>query len=105
LIDNVRVEVAAPEPTNDADFNEDGTIDSGDYTAWRKFNPLASGATQTTGDANGDGDNDNDDYLDWVETYGMASPGAGGGGAVPEPTSAFIAMIALVAGACCRRRC
>ena len=26
-------------PTNDADFNNDGTINAADYPAWRKFNP------------------------------------------------------------------
>jgi autotransporter-associated beta strand protein len=83
-------------PTNDADFNNDGTINAADYVAWRKFNPRVSGATQVTGDADGDGDNDNTDYAEWMENFGEASPGAGGGGAVPEPSSAAIIGLIMV---------
>jgi hypothetical protein len=91
--------------TNDADFNDDGFINAGDYPAWRKFNPLATGATQITGDANGDGDNDDNDYLDWKATYGQSSPGAGGGGsgAVPEPTGFVMLLLGLAALAGRRR--
>jgi MprA protease rhombosortase-interaction domain-containing protein len=89
--------------TNDADFNNDGTIDAADWVAWRKFNPMASGATQTTGDANGDGDNDAADEALWTTTFGQASPGAGGGGAVPEPSTVAMLMIGLAAFAARRR--
>jgi hypothetical protein len=83
-------------PTNDADFNNDSTINAADYPAWRKFNPLASGATQSTGDADGDGDNDNTDYAEWIENFGEASPGGGGSGAVPEPSSAVMLSLTLI---------
>jgi hypothetical protein len=59
---------------SDGDFNDDGFVDAADYVEWRKTNsgdPLA--------------------YDDWVRTFGMPSPGAGGGnGAVPEPTGALL---------------
>lgn len=103
---NLSVTAAA---TNDADFNGDGAIDAADYVVWRKFNPIATGATQATGDADGDGDNDGDDYRDdvdntgWYNTYGEPSPGSGGGGAVPEPSTLALLAIGLAAFAGRRR--
>jgi hypothetical protein len=101
--DNIHVEYIPFSPSaNDADFNEDGEIDAADYTAWRKFNPLATGATQSTGDADGNETNDNLDYEKWVQTYGQPSPGGGGSGAVPEPST--IVMLALGLAALAGRR-
>jgi hypothetical protein len=102
--DNFKLEYidgVAP-PTNDSDFNEDGVIDTADYTAWRKFNPLATGATEATGDADGDGDNDDLDYAEWVENYGGSSP-TGGSGAVPEPAGVVMLLVGLAALAIRRR--
>jgi autotransporter-associated beta strand protein len=99
LVDNgsvINLLVTTAGPTNDADFNNDGTIDAADYAAWRKFNPRLTGATETTGDADGDGDNDDTDYAEWVENFGEASPGGGGSGIVPEPSSIALFSFAVV---------
>jgi hypothetical protein len=101
--DNFKIELFPAAPGNDADFNGDGVIDAADYPVWRKYNPIATGATQATGDADGDGDNDDDDYLDWVETYGQSSPGSGGSGAVPDPAGVVMLLMALAALAIRRR--
>jgi autotransporter-associated beta strand protein len=65
----------------DADYNADGVIDAADYVAWRK-DPAANG-----GDPAG--------YVLWTQQFGQASPGAGGGGAVPEPTTIGLVLIGL----------
>lgn len=72
----------------DADYNEDGAIDAADYVLWRK-NPILHG-----GDPGG--------YNLWRQQFGQPSPGAGGGGAVPEPAS--LAMLAIGLAALCFRR-
>jgi fibronectin-binding autotransporter adhesin len=81
---------------NDADFNGDGIIDAADYVVWRKFNPATGTGTQETGDANGDTNVDELDYDEWVETFGSASPGGGGSGAVPEPCALALLTIAAL---------
>jgi autotransporter-associated beta strand protein len=92
--------------TNDADFNNDGTIDAADWVAWRKFNPTATGATQAMGDANGDGDNDAGDEAQWTSTFGQASPASGGSGpvGVPEPTGLMLLLGSSLALASATRR-
>jgi hypothetical protein len=104
--DNVLLQLNPPAPPAvNADFNDDGVIDAADYVVWRKFNPLASGATQGTGDADGDSDNDDTDYAEWFERFGQPSPGGGGGGgAVPEPSTIALLMIGVAALAGGRRR-
>jgi hypothetical protein len=85
---------ASPDPEDDADadYNGDGTIDAGDYVAWRKL-PGNFG-----GDPAG--------YDAWRMTFGEASPGAGGGGSggVPEPASMMLAFLGLAAVAFFRTR-
>jgi hypothetical protein len=71
--------VAAP----DADYNNDGIIDAADYVLWRKT-PANFG-----GDPGG--------YNNWKQNFGEPSPGSGGGGAVPEPTT--IMLVGLFASA------
>jgi hypothetical protein len=96
--DNVLVQLNPPEaPPVNADFNGDGTIDAADYVAWKKFNPRASGATPAMGDADGDGDNDDTDYALWQENFAEASPGSGGGGAVPEPSTISLMLLGMAA--------
>jgi hypothetical protein len=106
--DNVLVEYIQFVPTNSADFNGDHVIDASDYAVWRKFNPIASGATQATGDANGDGDNDGSDYDAWRATFGNAVGAGSGGGLsgsnVPEPASFVMAVLATAFGVVARRR-
>jgi hypothetical protein len=72
----------------DGDYNEDGVVDGADYVAWRKT-PSAFG-----GDPAG--------YNTWRQNFGEG--GAGGGGAVPEPTGALLAVFALASFSTVRGR-
>jgi autotransporter-associated beta strand protein len=83
---------------NDADFNDDGIIDAGDYVVWRKFN--GGPGTQFTGDATGDGNVNDLDYDEWFENFGSPAipPPPGNSGAVPEPTTlALLSIFAIIA--------
>jgi hypothetical protein len=70
----------------DADYNEDGVIDSADYVAWRKL------------DINGA-----DGYEAWVRSFGEAAGSGGNASQVPEPTFTLLLNIAPVI-ALARRR-
>jgi hypothetical protein len=78
----------APPEEDDADYNEDGTIDAADYVAWRKFQSQFGGEPG---------------YQLWKQQFGQASPGAGGGGAVPEPAGAVLLAIGIALFAGSRR--
>jgi hypothetical protein len=78
LLDMITVHVEDV-PEFDGDYNHDGVVDGADYVMWMK-----------TDSANTDG------YAAIVQNFGNSSPGSGGG-AVPEPTSAVLAIIAIVA--------
>jgi autotransporter-associated beta strand protein len=73
------------------DFNNNGSVDAGDYVLWRKGGPLQN-EVDTPGTVNGQ------DYLDWRARFGNP-PGSGSGGslgagAVPEP--ATLVLLALI---------
>ena len=73
------------------DFNNDGMVGNADYVVWRK----GLGTTYTPAD-----------YDVWRTHYGEtpnAGPGAGAGGAIPEPTSVALLLIGWLP-LCCRRR-
>jgi hypothetical protein len=61
------------------EFNNDGVVDVADYVWWRKSDGSAQG------------------YQDWLENFGMSSPGSGGNvvAGVPEPGVAVLVMIAV----------
>jgi len=104
LFDNIKVESLGA--GNNADFNGNGTIDAADFVLWRKNNGLASGAIQPQGDADGDMDVDLEDYDLWHASFGNPFPGSHGDGAVgavPEPGSSVLWLIAA-AGVFVRRR-
>jgi hypothetical protein len=60
-----------------ADFNDDGFVDMGDFIVWAKSNGLTVPAG-TLGDANYDTLVNDDDYTIWQQQFGT-SPGSGGG--------------------------
>jgi hypothetical protein len=73
------------------DFNDDGVVDSGDYTTWR--NGLGSLFTMA-------------DYTIWKSHFGQeagAGSGRGAGAAVPEPSVASLICIAAIALLAARR--
>jgi len=76
-----------------ADFNGDSIVDSGDYIVWRKNVGLTSGATQSQGDANGDGAVDSTDYDIWRSQFGT-SPGLGSDSTMSSMTAVGAAFSA-----------
>jgi len=93
------IEVGVP-----GDYNNDGTVDAGDYVRWR--NNLGD---PTEADINNNGDGGGvtiSDYSYWKARYG--NPGSGGGGlsntSVPEPASVVLILMSIVVGARFRRR-
>lgn len=101
--DDVRLDVR---PVFDGDYNFDGTVDSADYTVWRRS--LGS-STNLSADGDDSGLIDEADFLVWRSNYG--APGTAVAGVanavavVPEPAAACLAGIALLtSGVLCRRR-
>lgn len=89
----------------DADFDGDSDIDGDDLEGWE-----GAYGSNSEGDADSDGDSDGADYLAWQQGY--TGPGDLQALAVPEPTSAALAVgcLALVAlnrrgGVSCRGNC
>ena len=70
----------AEAPDQPGDFNKDGTVDAADYVAWRKTDDTPTG------------------YTDFFENFGEPGAGASGpvNGAVPEPTTACLLLVAAM---------
>jgi PEP-CTERM motif len=81
------------------DYNNNGTVDAADYVAWRKGGTL-SNEVDTPGTVNAA------DYTEWRARFGNVSgSGSGlGAGAVPEPSSALLALLAGLATVASWRR-
>jgi hypothetical protein len=78
-------------PIFDADFDDDGDVDSTDLAIWRNAYNL-----NQLGDADGDNDSDGRDFLIWQRQFGSAPFTALSANlAVPEPTS-----LVLLLGVC-----
>jgi hypothetical protein len=83
----------------DGDYSNDHTVDQADYLVWRKY---LDSLTAYFADGNLDGVVDLDDRLVWEENFGVtltlpffSGSGSGGAaGAVPEPASAVLALLA-----------
>lgn len=83
------VTLIEPLPPEDANFNDDLTVDGVDLSIWEQNFGTASGATNMIGDADGDEDVDGLDFLIWQQQFGsgaLVAPQA-----VPEPTSCLLA--------------
>jgi len=85
----------------EADYDEDGDVDSADLDRWEMNFGLASGAAHTQGDGDDDGDVDGADFLTWQRQLGGAPPVVARAAAVPEPTSLAMFCIAAL-GRCLR---
>jgi GH25 family lysozyme M1 (1,4-beta-N-acetylmuramidase) len=90
------------------DYNDDGTVDAGDYIVWRKTMgqkvPL-----YTRADGNGNTIIDSSDLAVWKSNFGRTYSGSGSGqgnshSAIPEPTSAVPLAIGATALLLSRRR-
>jgi len=87
----VQLQVVA-KPNFEADFDDDGDVDSTDYEIWRHAFQL-----NQLGDATGDNISDAADYVLWRKQLG-SHPGAGSGSladgaAVPEPSAALMLLL------------
>ena len=90
------------------DYNGDGVVASDEYQVWRT---ILGDTTALLADGNGNNVVDTSDYLTWRKNQGRTwqdlSPGSGagvGGGTVPEPTAAVLAMLASFCTLILRRR-
>ncbi|MEM6855396.1 MAG: matrixin family metalloprotease [Planctomycetota bacterium] len=71
------------------DYNNDGFVDSADYTVWSDlFGTLVEAGTSA--DGNGDGVIDAADYTVWADSFGDASGVGLAGFPIPEPTSMLL---------------
>ena len=70
-----------------ADFNESGVVEAGDYVLWRKSNGTTV-ARGTQGDANSDGFVDDDDFVVWRQQFGNTILATGSGAGLEEAAPA-----------------
>jgi hypothetical protein len=90
-----------------ADFDNSGTVNSGDLFLWDLGFGFPSGAGQIDGDADADRDVDATDFLSWQRDLGwsQATPAVRvASAAVPEPTAGLLALAAFGALGWARRR-
>jgi hypothetical protein len=105
VVDNIKLElidVVAP-PSNNADFNNDNVVDGADFLIWQKGLGLTGQTDKTNGNANTDQVVDAADLAVWASKFGGA-PAVGAVAAVPEPATAALAAVAILAGLAVRRR-
>jgi hypothetical protein len=101
-IESMRVMLPAP-PGVPGDYNDDGTVDAADYADWRKHN----GTATTLPNDDTPGNVGADDYTRWMANFGNTAgsgAAAGGAGAVPEPASSLLVVLALGILAAFRRQ-
>jgi hypothetical protein len=67
-----------PAATLAGDYNGDGTVDAADYVVWRKTDGTQAG------------------FNLWRANFGMPLPGGGAGGAVPEPSTVSLMLLAIL---------
>jgi hypothetical protein len=95
------------------DYNNNGVVDTADYTVWRNTLATSYSTAYTGADGNGDKLVNNADYDIWKANFGKSdliytSPGSGGlAASVPEPGSALMLALAValltISPRCCAR--
>ncbi len=91
------VRILLPTPAGQiGDYNNNGIVDAADYTVWRNNVGQPGTTLQHRDPNNGTGVVSQDDYNSWKANFG-AGGGAGGvgGGAVPEPGTVALALVAM----------
>lgn len=94
----------AAAPVNDADFNDDGTVDGGDFITWQRGFGISGQTTSVSGDANGDGVVDAADLAAWQSQFDNAASFASTNAVVPEPALRWLLAPAFLASIRLRRR-
>lgn len=87
-----------------ADFNEDGDVDGLDFLAWQQNVGTLLGATHADGDADGDQDVDAGDLALFEAQYGPGAPLAANIFGVPEPGTAALSVLSILAYALTSRK-
>lgn len=103
--DNIllQLQAAAVIPGGDnADFNGDDIVDGNDFLIWQRN--FGSAGTPTTGDANGDLAVNGLDLDLWKTQFGTNPNAAPAVAAIPEPATASLAAVAMLAGLAYARR-
>lgn len=77
-----------------ADFDEDGDVDSDDFTAWDANFGLTS-TTHMTGDADADTFTTGADFLTWQQQFDGSSAPSPGLAPIPEPATLMLAILGL----------
>jgi hypothetical protein len=88
--------LAVTAPVTDADFNNDGSVDGADFLIWQRGFGINSGATNAQGDADLNGQVNSADLTLWKASFG-GTQSVAAAGAVPEPGSLGLAILALAA--------
>lgn len=78
----------------EGDFDQNGVVDSPDLTLWAA--QFGGNAGPGSGDADGDGRAEGRDLLIWQAQFGAAVAVPLGGSAIPEPSTASLALVALL---------
>jgi hypothetical protein len=86
-----------------ADYNGDGFVTPADYTVWR--NTRGQQGSRLAADATGNGVVDLSDYYVWKAEYAQALTAHVAQGAIPEPTTAVLVLVAAVTAAAAPLRC
>lgn len=94
LIDNIHY--STRDDILDGDYNDDGNVDSADYSLWRDAFDHAGSLPNDLSKGIG-----RDDYTRWALNYGATLPLGVRGAPVPEPSSLLLLLLAAVA-ACVR---
>jgi MYXO-CTERM domain-containing protein len=101
-IDHMSVMLPAPAGVA-GDYNNDGVVDAADYAVWRAN--LGTTFALPNRDTTNSGNVNQQDFTFWKSRFGANSgSGASGVGAVPEPASWLLALMAVGGFAAVRRR-
>jgi hypothetical protein len=96
------VQVTATTPLKIGDYNQNGIVDAADYTVWRDH--LGQSFALANRDPGNSGAINASDYTSWKSHFGNSGSGASISGAVPEPSSMGLAILAtILLGLNCRR--
>jgi hypothetical protein len=91
------------QPFPDADFDDDGDIDGGDFLVWQRG--FGGSGTNQTGDADGNGLVDGADLAIWEDMYGIGGGLSSASVVVPEPSSCILLVNILVMYLVVSQRC
>jgi hypothetical protein len=79
------------------DYNDNGIVDTADYSVWR--NSMNESGSNLAADGDGNGSIGSGDFLVWKSHFGESlSLGSAGSVAVPETSSFIVSAIAAIAG-------